>query len=139
MKICHKCRTIKELVEFNNWSRSKDGKYHTCKKCRSEYDKNLYKTNSKRRKQISSNNKKYREQLRKKYNNYKKDLICTDCNIQNYIIMEFDHINEKTQNIADMVSSSKPWEYILMEISQCEPVCANCHRIRTHNRKLNKA
>ena len=36
MKTCRKCKMEKELVEFHNHIRSKDGKQTICKKCRKE-------------------------------------------------------------------------------------------------------
>jgi len=64
-----------------------------------------------------------------------KDKPCMDCG-QKFppYVMDFDHVNgEKVQNIGEMLSYSI--ESILTEISKCEVVCANCHRIRTYERQ----
>ena len=62
-----------------------------------------------------------------------KAIPCSDCG-QSFPeeCMDFDHIGEKSYTIADMKSHSV--EKLLLEISKCEVVCANCHRIRTKNR-----
>lgn len=56
---------------------------------------------------------------------------CSDCG-SSYPpeSMDFDHITgEKVYGICQMYTCKK--ERILLEVSKCELVCANCHRIRT--------
>lgn len=62
-----------------------------------------------------------------------KDKPCVDCGIKfPYYVMDFDHKDsEKLGEIAKMVNKS--WDKLLKEIKKCDVVCANCHRIRTHN------
>lgn len=45
MKQCTKCFTFKELNDFNNTSKSKDGKTNWCKICKKEYNDKRYKNN----------------------------------------------------------------------------------------------
>lgn len=62
---------------------------------------------------------------------------CTDCK-KKYPIecMEFDHVRGKKLGcVGTMVGNAVPLEKILEEISKCELVCANCHKIRTARRK----
>ena len=48
--------------------------------------------------------------------------------------MDFDHIGtDKTMNVSAMWSYSR--EKVLEDMSKCELVCANCHRVRTMSRK----
>jgi len=49
--------------------------------------------------------------------------------------MDFDHreANAKRAQVSDLVNKS--WNVIADEIAKCDVVCANCHRIRSHNRK----
>jgi hypothetical protein len=52
--------------------------------------------------------------------------------------MDFDHRGEveKTGNIGSLVSQAYfTIERLKKEIDKCDLVCANCHRIRTYNRK----
>lgn len=70
---------------------------------------------------------------------YKKQTTpCTDC--KRYFpacVMDFDHVKgEKLYNVGLMMSL--PREAILEEISKCELVCSNCHRLRTRARANNK-
>jgi hypothetical protein len=53
--------------------------------------------------------------------------------------MDFDHISgEKIGIISAMVNEPHhySWDALLAEIAKCEIVCANCHRVRTHNRSI---
>lgn len=70
-----------------------------------------------------------------------KDVPCADCGIK-YItpVMEFDHIDDnKDFTISPSVGRGIAVATLLAEIAKCEVVCANCHRIRTHNRRLAQA
>lgn len=135
MKICSGCQESKPLSEYHKWARSADGHYHKCKPCRKVYDANHYKNNEHRRKTIKDTNKRIRVERREKYRELKSSLSCIDCGNDNPIVLEFDHLSDKEFTISQMISHS-PWEEILREIDKCEPVCANCHRIRTHNRRV---
>ena len=69
--------------------------------------------------------------------NLKENTPCVDCG-QTYppYVMQFDHvIDEKRDNVADMVRKSLSLETIQTEIDKCEIVCANCHAERTHSRR----
>lgn len=52
--------------------------------------------------------------------------------------MDFDHVRGRKQaNVMELVSTLSK-KRIDEEISKCEIVCSNCHRIRTHLRKIKK-
>lgn len=51
--------------------------------------------------------------------------------------MDFDHLFAKEDNIATMVYTGVALEVVRAEIAKCELVCANCHRVRTHVRRIN--
>lgn len=59
---------------------------------------------------------------------------CTDCGEPDPVVLEFDHISDKTTSVAALVSQNHTWPRILREIAKCEVVCANCHRRRTYSR-----
>ncbi len=61
---------------------------------------------------------------------------CKDCGESNPIVLDFDHIRDKKYNVSRMIHDGFSWKAISKEIQKCEVVCANCHRIRTHNRLL---
>lgn len=69
-------------------------------------------------------------------NSIKEKTPCKDCgNCFPSCCIEFDHIGpNKHAEIGKMVSRGRPWDEVLNEMSKCEIVCSNCHRIRTKNR-----
>lgn len=92
------------------------------------------------------NPQKYREMcIRYNHSNMKKkrEFInkvkarpCRDCNnIYPPYVMDFDHIKgEKIINLGHATRYGFP--KIIEEIKKCELVCSNCHRVRTHNRRI---
>lgn len=65
-----------------------------------------------------------------------KNVPCMDCGHKfPYFVMEFDHTHgEKKFNLTDGPTQAS-MEQIKRELDKCEPVCANCHAIRTQSRK----
>jgi len=59
---------------------------------------------------------------------------CADCGKKfGYWVMDLDHVSgEKVKNLNKMQTGSL--EAVLEEISKCEVVCANCHRLRTYRK-----
>ena len=64
---------------------------------------------------------------------------CVDCGINYpYYVMDFDHVRgQKHANVMELVSTLSK-KKIDEEIAKCEIVCSNCHRIRTHMRRIAK-
>ena len=60
---------------------------------------------------------------------------CVDCGETNPIVLEFDHLGDKTDTIAHMVGMGVSLERIKKEVAKCEVRCANCHRIKTVNER----
>lgn len=59
---------------------------------------------------------------------------CLDCHqTYPYYVMEFDHTRGVKQfKVSEMTSRSI--DAIILEMEKCDVVCANCHRVRTHER-----
>ena len=66
---------------------------------------------------------------------YKQMRGCVDCGYKAHsAALEFDHVvGEKSRTVASLMYHS--WEKIKEEISKCDVVCANCHAIRTEDRR----
>lgn len=60
---------------------------------------------------------------------------CTDCGSRYpACVMDWDHVNdEKTKNVSEFKTSAP--SRMFAEIAKCELVCANCHRVRTTDRR----
>lgn len=130
MKCCSKCKQLKELSEFYKNKTKKDGYSGLCRLCHKQLNNSSYKKNSK---YYVIKTFKRREQCKQFLKEYKSNKPCKDCNntFPPYV-MDFDHIKEKTKDVSSLVYYSIA--KLKKEISKCELVCANCHRIRTFNR-----
>jgi|SRR5581483_9373113 len=68
---------------------------------------------------------------------YKKESVCKDCGFSGKEypqVLEFDHLGDKDFSIGEFSSHILGMDTLKKEISKCDLVCANCHRIRTVNR-----
>lgn len=68
------------------------------------------------------------------YKNYKRQLMCIECDETHPACLEFHHRNpeDKVFEITNAVHDGLSKETILNEISKCDVLCANCHR-KLHN------
>jgi len=67
-----------------------------------------------------------------------KSKVCIDCGGKfPTCCMDFDHCRgaKKKYNVGTMFAHHYSRELIQMELDKCDLVCANCHRIRTRDRK----
>jgi hypothetical protein len=60
-----------------------------------------------------------------------RDHPCVDCGEADPVVLEFDHLGEKTASVAELVSRTASMTAVDAEMALCEVVCANCHRRRT--------
>ena len=83
--------------------------------------------------------KKHKAYLVKYIQELKSSTPCMDCKIlYPYYVMDFDHVRgRKHKNVMELVPTLSK-KKIDEEIAKCEVVCSNCHRIRTHLRKMRK-
>jgi hypothetical protein len=65
---------------------------------------------------------------------------CSDCGVEYpYYVMDFDHVTgDKVMIISDLVQRGATTK-LLRELEKCEVVCANCHRVRTWQRRKETA
>tara|TARA_Y100001951_G_C11298065_1_gene277536 strand:- start:1831 stop:2214 length:384 start_codon:yes stop_codon:yes gene_type:complete len=120
-KPCRICGEVKPLSDFYKDSRYEGGYKHLCKACQND-------TRNRRR-----------EERRKWIQGLKMEIGCADCGFNSHPeALHFDHLPgfDKVIDIARLADSAQA-KY-KEEIGKCEVVCANCHAIRTHNRRLNK-
>ena len=138
---CSNCLLEKPLSDFYiRRTGKRTGEYYNhCKECQKSRGRTYYANNHERQSKLSiSRNRKNRKKQRD-FVNTLKNFPCVDCgNIYPPCVMDFDHRGEveKTGNIGSLVSQAYfTIERLKKEIEKCDLVCANCHRIRTYNRK----
>ena len=127
MKECKICKEEKELTEFYKKENSIDGYQHQCKKCNNKI--------------TNSNRNKRNLEVRNFIIKQKEENPCSDCgDYFPYYVMDYDHLPKynKEFEISQGLSLGKTEEDIKKEINKCELVCANCHRIRTYIRSIDR-
>ena len=73
-----------------------------------------------------------RERHRKAIQDLKERTPCADCGGRfPYYVMDFDHRGQKSFSLASPVMQCS-LKTLMKEVAKCDIVCANCHRIRTH-------
>jgi hypothetical protein len=62
---------------------------------------------------------------------------CADCGWRGWARgLDWDHVEGvKLGGIATLIANGRPWGEIEAEMAKCDVVCANCHRIRTAQRR----
>lgn len=110
-----------------------------CRPCRSEYNREWYAKNKQKHvSNVAKNNEAYKERNWKIINDARSK-PCLDCNGEFLPFqMDFDHTSDdKEYNVTQMATFSEA--ALIAEIAKCEVVCANCHRLRTYNRRVSIA
>lgn len=128
MKICSVCFLERDEGEFYP-------RQSRCKTCHNEYTRQHYIDN---KRQYLDKAKKARDKIRARVREIK-SRPCQDCGKSYpYYVMDFDHRENKEFNISE-VQTRYSWSTIEKEIAKCDIVCANCHRIRSHERYVSVA
>lgn len=133
-RICAWCKIEQKIDQFAKKDKNNRNSY-VCKTCMRAYCKSHY--SKYRDKAIARAGKNRPNYTTPRYEYIKnlKNVPCADCGgVFHYCAMDFDHLDGETKdrNISTMRNLS--WNRIKLEISKCEVVCSNCHRIRTYNR-----
>ena len=126
MKVCGKCKQLKEEIEFHHNPSKKDGLATMCKSCRKIYHREHYLKN--KNDYIERANKQ-KEVLKEWYIEKKKNLKCKKCGDDRWYVLHFHHKEKgkKEFSISRMIHDGFSKDKIVEEISKCEMLCANCH------------
>lgn len=104
-----------------------------CGECRKAYDAARWQANKLLRKEQK------RRQVREVkawFFEFKSTIVCVDCRSSVHpAALQWDHLPgvEKVANVSDLIESGLRLK-ALKEMEKCEPVCANCHAVRTYTR-----
>jgi hypothetical protein len=124
---CYRCRDLKPIEDFA-WRRRAKGQHDSfCRPCRSAYGREHYQAN--RQRYIDQAGKVKRRLTRERtlyLLEFFKTHPCVDCGERDPVVLEFDHLRDKSFAIGPSLSR-RGWQDILDEMKKCEVVCANCH------------
>ena len=130
VKRCCTCKQVKPLEDFNRMKRSRDGRQGSCRECNKAYHHAHWERHMA---QIKARRKRQREVARAFIVSYLRLHPCVDCGESDIVVLEFDHLRDKTSNVSYLISTGEI-PRIKEEIAKCDVVCANCHRRRTSER-----
>jgi hypothetical protein len=105
-----------------------------CIPCQREYRRTHYRAN----REVYLQRKRERDRRIRELAEKAKAKPCADCGIQ-YAPWQtdFDHVQgNKVMRVADLVRRKVSIRKLKAEIAKCDVVCANCHRNRTHYRRM---
>lgn len=131
MKFCAKCS---QNLPDESFHRRGVILQSWCKTCRKSFDAGFYRSN---KKQIKAQKKIWRGETKVWYNSLKSG-PCADCGGRFHAeAMHWDHLPEfKKNNCLSILLRKHNKSGIVEEIKKCELVCANCHAVRTFNRRM---
>lgn len=112
---CKDCGETKDLEAFAKAGVVKGIQYyrHLCVPCYYEYKQPR------------------KRELKAWFVGFKKTQKCKECGNDDWRVLDFDHLGDKTFNISDGMRWGYSKEKILNEVVKCQVLCANCHRIKT--------
>lgn len=132
MKNCCRCKKKKRVEEFNFKNKLLGIRQKACKKCtRLEIRKHYQNNKEYYLKKSRIRNRKHRIIVKKYIYEYLLTHSCVDCGEKDPVVLEFDHISSKLQNVSTIVQRNYPINTIKKEVVKCEVRCANCHRRKT--------
>jgi hypothetical protein len=131
MKWCPGCKQSRSEEEFARSSIRRDGLQSMCKICKRALDAARYQ----RKKDLYRQRNALRVIATRAAVRELKNKPCVDCKqMHPWYVMDFDHLSDKISSVSAMVGAGLSLSKIKTEIAKCDLVCANCHRIRSHER-----
>lgn len=139
MKHCGRCGVTKPITEFGWRFKAKGVRQAWCKPCNQEYQRGHYKEH---REEYIERSHDHHKRLSRLVSDIKTSTPCTDCGRHfDPVVMDFDHLDPavKVDSVSALIRMGVSVEKVREEIAKCEVVCANCHRMRTKNRRQQRA
>ena len=132
MKQCVTCLEYKAEEEYNWRYKHLNQRHKICRDCQNHHSRNWYgKHKEEQIERVKVNRNRVRYSTREFVWEYLKTHPCIECGETDPIVLEFDHVKGKDQDIARMVSTGYSLEAIKKEMEKCQVLCANCHRRKT--------
>lgn len=120
------------ICEKHNEEKALQGNRFRCKACNKESQQKWYENNKKLQcEKVSINRDKNKKLNRDFVFDYLKNNPCKMCGESDILVLEFDHLDNKKNNISEMISGGHSLDSLKKEIEKCQVLCANCHRRKT--------
>jgi hypothetical protein len=126
---CYRCKRLLPDVAFG---RDKDRRQYRCRRCCREY---FIQRGDLHRQQSARAHERRRSTAKAHVLAYLQANACVDCGEADPVVLEFDHLGDKTASISELAHAGVRPCRLDEEIARCDVVCACCHRRRTQNRR----
>jgi 5-methylcytosine-specific restriction endonuclease McrA len=131
-KRCSRCGEVKPLDEFHKNRSNRDGLQARCRECNTSVAKQHYADHPEhRRARIDAWMRRVNDEHKRRVLEHLRDHPCVDCGEDDPVVLEFDHLRDKSSGVSELLLAHVRWERVAAEIAKCEVRCANCHRRRT--------
>lgn len=133
-KKCSGCQQVKPITEYQKNASRRDGVQGVCRACRKAVDAASWKRHRERR-QVRKDQ--LRRELLAEVRRFKAETPCADCGGRFHpAAMQFDHRPGETKHndVANLCKRGAR-QAVWREIKKCDVVCANCHAVRTFERR----
>jgi hypothetical protein len=135
-RVCTKCNQEKPIEDFPWKSKLLNRRHAVCKPCAAKRSNKWYKSNKDLHIQnVMKNKRADRQEARQFVWDYLSSHPCIDCGENDPVVLEFDHVNGKKENVSNLVANGASVQRLKLEIDLCEVRCSNCHRRKTSREK----
>jgi len=129
---CRVCREDRPLTDFPFRSIAKQTRHWICLTCQRNGTRAWYaRTVGRDVRSMRCRGSASRSELVARVFNYLIDHACVDCGEVDPVVLDFDHLRDKVDDVSSLVALRRPWAEVLAEIEKCEVRCANCHARKT--------
>lgn len=127
-RLCRRCDRMLPETAFNRYG---ERRQWWCRSCFREY----YRSDRDRHRARNQALKAKRvDEARAFVRSHLERAGCADCGETDLVLLEFDHLRDKTTEVATMVNRGVSIRRLREEIARCDVVCCACHRLRTAHR-----
>jgi hypothetical protein len=126
------CRRCDRTLPLDAFNRYKDGHQWWCRECFKQYFRERGKLHLT---QVAQSRDLRRERAHAYVLTHLRETQCVECGESDPVVLEFDHVGEKTWEVGALTGRATRIALISEEIAKCEVVSCNCHRRRTYLRR----
>lgn len=131
VRTCRVCALVKPLGQFPYRSKKSGTRHWVCLACQRDVTRAWYLRKVPNARQVNGYGTRAREKNADMVDQNLASHPCVDCGEVNTVLLDFDHLRDKSDDVASMIVNGAPWEAIAAEIEKCEVRCGNCHARRT--------
>ena len=133
-KICPDCGFEKSIEEFSFKNKASDTRQVYCNEHRRLRERIRY---QRIKKNVIAKSIRRRIENTQAFGEWKRHLECVVCGEDNSVCIDFHHKDPKQKEYGISIMRGRGYKIsrIILEISKCVVVCANCHR-KIHNGDL---